>query len=105
MNLDSLNFSLSQINNLVIHLNKKNFKQSAQEINQVSNDYEFAALCFLMSPYCDCESENQARQFGNFGELFSRKDHRNCRSLLFNHGTVVWLPVMWISLEPVAMNG
>lgn len=36
MNLDSLTFSLSQINYLVANLNKKNFKQTNQELSQVS---------------------------------------------------------------------
>ena len=35
MNLDSLSFSLSQINYLITNLNKKNFKASQSEIQTV----------------------------------------------------------------------
>ncbi|XP_041987025.1 CCR4-NOT transcription complex subunit 1 [Aricia agestis] len=37
MNLDPLTFSLSQINYLVVNLNKKNFKQTSQELTQIVN--------------------------------------------------------------------
>ncbi|XP_044732731.1 CCR4-NOT transcription complex subunit 1 isoform X2 [Chrysoperla carnea] len=35
MNLDSLSFTLSQISNLVANLNKKNYKQSSQELTEL----------------------------------------------------------------------
>lgn len=68
MNLDSQNFSLSQINFLIKHLNKKNFKQSSQELIQVSNVHVFAVLCFVMSPYC--ESGNQSIGHDHFLAMF-----------------------------------
>ncbi|XP_068619927.1 CCR4-NOT transcription complex subunit 1 isoform X4 [Battus philenor] len=43
MNLDSLTFSLSQIYYLVINLNKKNFKQTSQELSQIVGNYGLEA--------------------------------------------------------------
>ncbi|XP_030040329.1 CCR4-NOT transcription complex subunit 1 isoform X2 [Manduca sexta] len=43
MNLDSLTFSLSQINYLVVNLNKKNFKQTSQELSQLVSLYGLEA--------------------------------------------------------------
>ncbi|XP_013184897.1 CCR4-NOT transcription complex subunit 1 isoform X2 [Amyelois transitella] len=43
MNLDPLTFSLSQINYLVINLNKKNFKQTNQELSQIVSLYGLEA--------------------------------------------------------------
>ncbi|XP_061382387.1 CCR4-NOT transcription complex subunit 1 isoform X1 [Danaus plexippus] len=43
MNLDPLTFSLSQINYLVVNLNKKNFKQTSQELSQIVSLYGLEA--------------------------------------------------------------
>ncbi|XP_045510260.1 CCR4-NOT transcription complex subunit 1 isoform X1 [Colias croceus] len=43
MNLDPLTFSLLQINNLVVNLNKKNFKQTSQELTQIVNTHGLEA--------------------------------------------------------------
>ncbi|XP_063392578.1 CCR4-NOT transcription complex subunit 1 isoform X1 [Cydia fagiglandana] len=43
MNLDSLTFSLSQINYLVVNLSKKNFKQTSQELTKLVNLYGLEA--------------------------------------------------------------
>ncbi|XP_028158928.1 CCR4-NOT transcription complex subunit 1 isoform X2 [Ostrinia furnacalis] len=43
MNLDSLTFSLSQINYLVVNLSKKNFKQTSQELSQLVSLYGLEA--------------------------------------------------------------
>lgn len=43
MNLDSLTLSLSHIHYLVVNLNKKNFKQTSQELNQIVSVYGLEA--------------------------------------------------------------
>ncbi|VVC86298.1 unnamed protein product [Leptidea sinapis] len=43
MNLDPLSLSLLKINNLISNLNKKNFKQTSQELSQIVNDHGFEA--------------------------------------------------------------
>ncbi|XP_059059892.1 CCR4-NOT transcription complex subunit 1-like isoform X2 [Achroia grisella] len=48
MNLDPLTLSLSQINYLVVNLNKKNFKQTSQELSQLVSLYGLEAENHLL---------------------------------------------------------
>lgn len=47
MNLDSLSFTLTQINYLIVNLNKKNYRDSTEEISVVSFSQQYLLLPFV----------------------------------------------------------
>ncbi|CAH4038649.1 unnamed protein product [Pieris brassicae] len=71
MNLDSLTFSLLQINNLVANLNKKNFKQTSQELAQIVTIHGLEAenhvLRSLLSEAVKTSWDNERSGIANTG--------------------------------------